>query len=343
MELGVIVGTWKGQRDEADQILRTAQEAERLGYSIVWVPELYGADAVSLMSWLAANTTTIRIGSAVMQIPARAATATAMTAASLSALYGDRIVLGLGVSGPHVSEAWYGVPWSDPIGRTREYIQTVKLTLSREPVSYRGKHIDLPGNGYRPLKLVLRHEAHVPIYLAAIGPKNIRLAAELCDGWLPAIVFPERFGPMRDQFESALAAAGRRRNDVVIAASTGAVINDDPAVARNVYRPYVTLLVGGMGTRQQNFYRNLVTAYGYGTIAEEITDLYLAGKIAEAESLIPDELIDGVGLVGDEQRVKQRLAAYRAAGIDIFSIAPSGRSTDEKLEALRVVASAARL
>jgi F420-dependent oxidoreductase-like protein len=342
MELGVILGTWNGSRADADDILRTVQEAERCGYSIVWVPELYGADAVSVMSWLAANTRSIRIGSAVMQIPARAPATTAMTVASLASLYGERIVLGLGVSGPQVSEGWYGVPWNDPIGRTREYIETVKLALSRQRLVYQGKHIQLPGNeDYRPLKLVLKTQARVPVYLAAIGPRNIRLAAQICDGWLPAMVFPERFGALHDQFTDALTAAGRKRGDVVIAASTGAVINADPAAARDVYRPYVTLLIGGMGTREQNFYRNLVTGYGYGEIAQEISELYLAGRIAEAQALTPDELIDGVGLVGDEQRVRERLAAYQAADIDIFSIAPAGRTLEEKLAVLRTVASAA--
>ncbi|WP_375482519.1 LLM class flavin-dependent oxidoreductase [uncultured Jatrophihabitans sp.] len=344
MELGVILGTWNGNRADADAILATVQEAERLGYAIAWVPELYGADAVSVMSWLAANTSTIRIGSAVMQIPARAATTTAMSVASLVALYGDRIVLGLGVSGPQVSEGWYGSTWDDPVGRTREYVETVKLALSRERVTYAGKHINLPGRAdYRPLKLVLRNETHIPVYLAAIGPRNVALAAEICDGWLPALVFPERFGPLRDRFTDALEAAGRRREDVVIAASTGAVINDDLAIARDVYRPYVTLLIGGMGTREQNFYRNLVTAYGYGEVAEEITELYLAGQVAEAQARTPDDLIDGVGLVGDEARVAERLEAYRAAGIDIFSVAPSGRTVEQKLQALRTVAAAAGL
>ncbi|HEX3962926.1 MAG TPA: LLM class flavin-dependent oxidoreductase [Trebonia sp.] len=344
MELGVILGTWNGSRADADDILRTVQEAERIGYTIAWVPELYGADAVSVMSWLAASTSTIKIGSAVMQIPARPATTTAMTAASLVALYGERIVIGLGVSGPQVSAGWYGVPWSDPIGRTREYVEVVNLALARERVKYHGKHLDLPGrDDYRPLKLLLSNETHVPIYLAAIGPRNIALAAEVCDGWLPALVFPERFGPLRRQFTNALRAAGRKREEVVIAASTGAVINEDPIVARNVYRPYVTLLMGGMGTREQNFYRNLMTEYGYGEIAEEITDLYLAGKVAQAQALTPDDLIDGVGLVGNESRVRERLAAYQAADIDIFSIAPSGRSIEEKLGVLRTVASAAGL
>ncbi|GAB2483157.1 LLM class oxidoreductase [Jatrophihabitans fulvus] len=344
MDLGVILGTWNGSRTDADDILATVQEAERLGYSIAWVPELYGADAPTVMSWLAANTSTIRIGSAVMQIPARAATTTAMTAASLVALYGDRFVLGLGVSGPQVSEGWYATPWSDPHGRTREYIDVVKLALRRERVRYDGKHLRLPPRPeYRPLKLVLRNTVDVPVLLAAMGPRNIRLAAEICDGWLPAIVFPERFAPMRDRFLGALEAAGRPRGDVVIAASTGAVVNDDLEVARRVYRPYITLLIGGMGTRDKNFYRDLVTEYGYGEIAEEITELYLSGRVEEAEELTPAELVDGIGLVGDAARIAERLEAYRAAGIDIFSVAPSGRTLPEKLRTLRVVADAAGL
>ena len=341
MQLGVILGTWNGSRTDATAMLQVVQEAEESGYAIAWVPELYGADAVTLMAWLAANTSRIKIGSAVMQIPARQPTTTAMTAASLAALYGDRIVLGLGVSGPQVSVGWYGVPWSDPIGRTREYIETVRLALSGQRVSVAGTHVQLPGDGYRPLKLVLKNDARIPIYLAAIGPRNVRLAAEVADGWLPALVFPERFGPAHDVFCDALTAAGRRRDEVMIAASTGAVLNSDLAVARAVYRPYVTLLIGGMGTRQQNFYRNLVTDYGYGEVANRITELYLAGDVKQAQALTPDDLIDGVGLIGDEARMRDRLAAYAAADIDIFSIAPSGRSVAEKLHVVRTVAEAA--
>lgn len=342
MDLGIILGTWTGSATEAQSILATVREAERYGYSIAWVPELYGADAVSLMSWLAANTTRIRIGSAVMQIPARTPTATAMAAATLASLYGDRIVLGLGVSGPAVSEGWYGVPWADPIGRTREYLETVRMTLRRERVAYQGKHVRLPlREEHRPIKLVLREPKAVPIYLAAIGPRNVRLAAELTDGWLPAMVFPEHFAGIRQTFEQGLERAGRKRSDVVVAASTGAVISDDLTRARDVYRPYVTLLVGGMGTEDQNFYRDLVTSYGYGEVAEEIGRLYRAGKIDEARRATPDDLVDGVGLVGDLARVRDRLGAYRDAGIDVFSIAPSGRTLEEKLTVVRTVAEAA--
>jgi F420-dependent oxidoreductase-like protein len=339
MELGIILGTWNGRREDADAILTVVREAERSGYSIAWVPELYGADAVTLMSWLAANTERIRIGSAVMQVPARQPTTTAMTAATLACLYGERIVLGLGVSGPAVSEGWYGQPWNDPIGRTREYIETIKLALSKQRVQYDGQHVRLPlSDSYRPLKLVLKPEVDVPIYLAAIGPRNVRLAAEICDGWLPAMVYPEKFGPDRQKFDDAVAAAGRSRRDVKIAVSTGAVLNDDVAAARDVYRPYVTLLIGGMGTRTQNFYRELAGRYGYAEIAAEITDLYLSGQVRAAEALTPDELIDHVGLVGDAARMKDRLAVYADAGVDTFSIAPSGRTLEEKLEVVRTVA-----
>jgi F420-dependent oxidoreductase-like protein len=339
MELGVILGTWNGTRPEADAILAIVREAERSGYSIAWVPELYGADAVSLMSWLAARTSRIRIGSAVMQIPARQPTTTAMTAASLACLYGERIVLGLGVSGPQVSEGWYGVSWNDPIGRTREYIETVQLALRKERVDYHGTHIRLPADGrYRSLKLVLKPRVTVPIYLAAIGPRNVRLAAEIADGWLPALVYPEKFAPARELFEAGVAQAGRSRADVKIAASTGAVLNDDLATARDVYRPYVTLLIGGMGTREQNFYRDLVTGYGYGEIATRITERYLSGDVRGAQALTPDELIDHVGLVGDAARMRDRIQAYAAAGVDTFSIAPSGRTIEEKLDVVRTVA-----
>lgn len=342
MELGIILGTWDGRADEAKAILAIVQEAERCGYSIAWVPELYGADAVTLMSWLAANTTRIKIGSAVMQIPARAATTTAMSAATLACLYGERIVLGLGVSGPQVSENWYGVAWDDPIGRTREYVETVRLALAGERVEYAGRHIRLPmSQGGRSLKLVLKPRVHVPVYLAAIGPRNVRAAAEIADGWLPALVYPEKFGESRERFEAAVSAAGRTRAAVKIAASTGAVLSDDPAVARDVYRPYVALLIGGMGTRARNFYRDLVTGYGYGEAAEQIADLYLTGHVRQAQALVPDELIDHVGLVGDASRMRDRLAAYAGAGIDIFSVAPSGRTLEEKLNVLRTVAALA--
>lgn len=341
MELGIILGTWKGDRAEAAELLSVVQEAEACGYSIAWVPELYGADAVTLMSWLAANTTRIKIGSAVLQIPARQPTTTAMTATTLAALYGDRIVLGLGVSGPQVSRGWYGVPWDGPLTRTREYVETVRLAMRRERVDYRGTHVDLPGAGYRPLKLVLSDPVQVPIYLAAIGPRNVALTAEIADGWLPAIVFPEHFGGLHRRYCDALDKAGRSRGDVRIAASTGAVVNDDIAVARNVYRPYITLLVGGMGTKEQNFYRNLVAEYGYGDIAEQITERYLAGDVKGAQAITPDELVDGIGLIGDRARIRERLAAYEKAGIDIFSIAPSGRSVEEKRQVVRTVADAA--
>jgi F420-dependent oxidoreductase-like protein len=339
MELGIILGTWNGRPDDAAEILAVVQEAERSGYSIAWVPELYGADAITLMSWLAANTSRIRIGSAVMQIPARRPTTTAMSAAALASLYGERIVLGLGVSGPQVSEGWYGVAWDDPIGRTREYVEVVRLALSRQRVAYDGKHERIPLNaGYRSLKLVLKADVTVPIYLAAIGPRNVRLAGEIADGWLPALVYPEKFGESRARYVAAVEASGRSRADVTIAVSTAAVLNDDLATARDVYRPYVTLLIGGMGTRDHNFYRNLVTEYGYGDAAERITDFYLDGKVLEAQAETPDDLIDHVGLIGDTARMRDRLQAYADAGVDVFSIAPSGRSIDEKLRVVRTVA-----
>ena len=239
MRLGIIAGTWDGSPGEAAEILAVALEAERCDYDIVWVPELYGADAVSLMSWLGSHTSTIRIGSAVMQIPAWPATTTAMSAATLACLYGPRIVLGLGVSGPQVSEGWYGQAWEDPIGRTREYIEVLRLALQRSTVRHDGDHIRLPlREGQRALKLVLKDPPEVPVMLAAIGPRNVALAAALCDGWLPALVMPEHFEEPRRHFLDAAVAAGRDPAELVVACSTAAVINDDIRVARDVYRPY---------------------------------------------------------------------------------------------------------
>jgi F420-dependent oxidoreductase-like protein len=339
VELGILLGTWDGSRRGADEMLAVVSEAERSGYSIVWVPELYGADAVSLMAWLGAHTSRLRIGSAVMQIPARPPTTTAMTAATLAALFGDRFVIGLGVSGPQVSEGWYGQPWSHPIQRTRDYLAILRLALARQPVDYRGEQIQLPlQTGQRPLKLVIKEPAPVPVYLAAMGPRNIALAGELADGWLPALVYPERFGPARDHFDRSLVAHGRDRDAVRIACSTAVVINDDRDAARDVYRPYLSLLIGGMGTRKQNFYRSLVNGYGFEKEAEVITDAFLGGRRREAEAAVPAELIDGLALVGPAGRITERLQAFAAAGIDILSVAPAGRTLEEKLAAVRTVA-----
>jgi F420-dependent oxidoreductase-like protein len=339
MKLGIIVGTWDGRAESAREILAVVSEAERCGYDIAWVPELYGADAVAFMSWLGAHTSTIRIGSAVMQIPARPPTTTAMSAVTLAALYGPRIVLGLGVSGPQVSEGWYGEPWDDPIGRTRDYIAILRLAMSRQPVQYQGARLRLPlQEGQRPLKLVIKNPASVPLYLAAIGPRNIRLAGELADGWLPALVYPERFEEARRYLEEGAKAAGRVASDIAIACSTAAVINDDLTVARDIYRPYLALLIGGMGSREKNFYRTLVASYGFAAEADVITEAYLGGRKPDAEAAVPAELIDALALVGPRSRLGERLRAFAAAGIDILSIAPSGRTLDEKLSVVRAVA-----
>jgi F420-dependent oxidoreductase-like protein len=262
-----------------------------------------------------------------------------MSAVTLAALFGPRIVLGLGISGPQVSEGWYGAPWADPVGRTREYIEVVQMTMRRQPVEYRGSHLTLPLRAdQRPLRLVIKEPVQVPIFLAAMGPRNTRLAAEIADGWLPALVLPEEFGASRDYFEAAVRAGGRRPEDISIACSTAAIINDDLPTARDVYRPYLALLIGGMGTRKQNFYRDLVSRYGFAREAQEITDAYLGGRRDEAEATVPADLIDGLALVGPTERIATRLRSFAAAGIDILSIAPAGRTAEEKLAVVRAIA-----
>ncbi|MET0577340.1 MAG: LLM class flavin-dependent oxidoreductase, partial [Ilumatobacteraceae bacterium] len=337
------LGTWDGNPADAEAMLATVQEAERSDYDIVWVPEAYGADAVTLMAWLASKTERIKVGSAILQIPARQPTTTAMTAATLESLFPGRIVLGLGISGPQVTEGWYGVAWDAPIERTREYLDIVDLALRREPVAYAGRTITVPRtDAYRPIKLIMKHHGRVPVYLAAIGPKNVELAGERADGWLPSLVLPETHHLARQHLEKGAARAGRDVADIKVACSTAAVVTDDMVVGRRVYRPYLALLIGGMGTATKNFYNDLVSGYGYADEAAEISRLYRTGRKHDAEALVPDALIDGLTLIGDETRIRARIAAFASAGIDTLSIAPSGRSIDEKLAVVRTVGALAR-
>lgn len=341
MELGILIGTWDGSATMAEEILTVAREAEALGYGRVWVPELYGADAVTLMTWIAAHTSRITVASAIMQMPARSAAMTAMTAASLDLLSGGRFELGLGLSGPVVSEGWYGEPWPrSPLARTRDYVEIVRRALTHEKVAYEGQtlQLPLPGGEGRPIRMVIRPQRRVPIWLAAIGPKNTALTGEIADGWLPAMVIPERLPEMVAPLREGERRAGREPGAVRVNVSTGVVVTDDLVKARNIFRPYVALLVGGMGSKQHNFYNRLVRGFGYDDEAGRIQDLYLAGKRAEAEALVPDSLIDSTYIFGPRERIAERLAVYRASGADVLSINPSGRSLAERIAVMQLVA-----
>ncbi len=311
MKLGVNLGYAPPGTNPAE-LVPLALEAERLGYDSVWAAEAWGTDAVTVLSWLAAKTTTIKVGSAIMQIPGRTPANTAMTAATLDLMSGGRFILGLGTSGPQVVEGWHGQPWGKPLGKTREYVEIVRAALRRETLEHQGEHYRIPYDGPgatglgKPLKMMLRPlRADIPIYLAAIGPKNVALAAEIADGWLPIFVDPERFG---DAFGESIAGAS---DDFEIAATVNVLVGDDVPALRDFLRPYLALYIGGMGAKGKNFYNALVRRYGWEEDAERIQELYLSGKQREAIAAVPDALVDALALIGPKERIRDRLAAWR--------------------------------
>jgi F420-dependent oxidoreductase-like protein len=331
MKLGLSLGYAPPGTNPAD-LFPLVQEAERLGFDSVWVAEAWGTDAVSVLGWLAGRTERIKLGSAIMQIPGRTPANTAMTAATLDLLSGGRFLLGLGTSGPQVVEGWHGQPWGKPLGKTREYVEIVRTALRRDVVAHEGEHYRIPWDGEgatglgKPLKLMLRPlRAEVPIYLAALGPKNVALAAEIADGWLPIFVAPERFD---DAFGPSLAAAPP---DFEIAATASVFVGDDVAALRDALRPHVALYVGGMGAKGRNFYNSLVRRYGWEEEAERIQELYLAGKQREAIAAVPDELVDAVSLIGPKERIAERLEAWRETPVTTLVL---GTTQPETLQTL---------
>jgi F420-dependent oxidoreductase-like protein len=331
MKLGLSLGYAPPGTNPAD-LFPLVEEAERLGFDSVWVAEAWGTDAVSVLGWLAAKTERIKLGSAIMQIPGRTPANTAMTAATLDLLSGGRFLLGLGTSGPQVVEGWHGQPWGKPLGKTREYVEIVRTALRRDVVEQQGEHYRIPWDGPgatglgKPLKLMLRPlRAEIPIYLAALGPKNVALAAEIADGWLPIFVDPERFD---DAFGESLLDAPP---GFEIAATVSVFVGDDVAALRDALRPHVALYVGGMGAKGRNFYNALVRRYGWEEEAERIQALYLGGKQREAIAAVPDELVDAVSLVGPKERIAERLEAWRETPVTTLVL---GTTQPEALQTL---------
>jgi F420-dependent oxidoreductase-like protein len=307
------------------ELVELAQEAERLGYDSAWAAEAWGTDAVSVLAWLAAVTERIKVGSAIMQIPARTPAATAMTAATIDLMSGGRFLLGLGTSGPQVVEGWHGQEWGRPLARTREYVEIVRAALRREPLAYDGQHYRL---GEPALKLMLRPvRAEIPIYLAAMSPKAVDQAAEIADGWLPLFFVPER---AREVFPAPFAREG-----LEIAPSVPALLSDDVQSARDALKPYYSFYVGSMGSRAKNFYNEVFARFGYEREAKEIQELALAGKQREAAALVPDSFVDAAALVGPKERMAERLAAFREAGATTVLVSTRDAAT------LRAVAEAA--
>jgi F420-dependent oxidoreductase-like protein len=340
MRLGVHIGYWGLGLTSSDQ-LAIVQEAERLGYDSVWTAEAYGSDAATILGWLAGQTTTIRLGSGILQMPGRSAAMTAMTAATIDQLSDGRMLLGIGSSGPQVSEGWHGVRFAKQLQRTREYIEVLRMALARERLEYHGETIDLPlpdGPG-KALKLTIAPvQERMPIYLAAIGPKNTALAGELADGWMPTLLSPEHLPLLRESLEEGAARAGRTLDGFDIAPTVNVNITDDVQGARDAVRPFMALYIGGMGSRDQNFYNTLVQRYGFEDAARTVQDLYLDGKKDEAAAALPDELIDLVSLVGPADRVRERLRAYADAGVGTLGLSPMAWTKDERIRQLRLVA-----
>ena len=327
MRLGFSVG-YAGARIKLpmDMIL----EADRLGYHAVWTAEAYGSDCITPLAWLGALTNKVKLGTAIMQMPARSPAMTAMTAITLDQLSGGRVLLGMGLSGPQVVEGWHGRPYGKPLAKTREYVQIVRQILVREaPLQHDGAHYQIPYHGSdatglgKPLKSIIHGRADMPIYLASIGPKNVTLTAEIADGWLPIFFSPAAYeSTYRACVEAGFANAerGKSLRDFDIAPTVTVIIEDDLELAYNQIKPVLALYIGGMGAKGKNFYSDLACRYGFEAAADTIQDYYLQGRKGEAMMAVPDALVDAVALVGPKERIRDRLQIWRDCPITTLNI-----------------------
>lgn len=315
MRLGLMVGYAAGKIDLPVELV---QEADRLGVYAVWTSEAYGSDAVTPLAWLGAQTKNIKLGTAIMQMPGRTPANTAMTAMTLNQLSGGRMLLGLGLSGPQVVEGWHGMSYKRPLTRTREYVEILRKIFQREErLSYNGKVYQIPyqaedatGLG-KPLKSTLNAQPEIPIYLAAIGPQNVALTAEIADGWLPIFFSPQKYDEIyKPYINDGLAKAGKSIADFDIAPTVSVVLTDNLDIGYNMLRPLLALYIGGMGAKGKNFYNDLAVRYGYADAAAKIQELYLSRRQGEAMMAVPSELIDDVALVGSRTRIKERLQIW---------------------------------
>ncbi len=331
LELGLNLGYW-GRRPALDMELVKAAEAS--GYSTVWAAESWGSDVVTVLAWVGAQTSTIKLGAGIMQMPARSPAMTAMTAVTLSELSGGRFLLGLGLSGPQVAEGWHGEAYGKPLGKTREYVSIVRQIMAREaPLEHDGAHYQIPYRGKDasglgiPLKLITHPTHEIPIFLASIGPKNVALTAEIADGWLPIFYSPEYTG-FKEALEQGFAAADpARRGKLVVAPAVQAAVNEDFTAARNAMRPSLALYIGGMGAKGKNFYNDLACRYGFEEAATTIQDLYLGGNQMAAVAAVPDELVDAVCLAGPRGHIAERLSAWEESGVDMLNISSTDMET----------------
>ena len=328
MKLAIGIG-YSGGRVELP--IDMVQRAEQLGYDSVWSAEAYGSDAVTPLAYLAAKTSRIKLGTGILQIPARTPAMCAMTMSTLDALSDGRVLVGLGMSGPQVIEGWHGVSYGRPAARIREYVEILhKIWDRREPVAFDGKVYRLPYQGDdasglgKPLKSIL-HSRRLPVYLATMKPLSIRITAELADGWLPIWFSPYRMSMFTADLEKGFARAGNGKSldtfDVV--AGCTVVIGDDVAACLAQLKPTLALYVGGMGAKGRNFHNEMVSKYGYADVAAEIQDLYLAGRKQEATALVPDELCDEISLCGPPARIRERFGVWQQAGVKTMMVQSS--------------------
>jgi F420-dependent oxidoreductase-like protein len=318
MDLGLIIGYWPSAGPPPDAAEQIAT-AERLGFRSIWTSEAYGSDCFTPLAWWGSATERVQLGTAITQLSARTPASTAMTAITLDHLSGGRFVLGLGVSGPQVVEGWYSQPYAKPLARTREYVDIVRAIIARDkPVEYVGEHYQMPlvgGTGLgKPLKSIVRPlRPDIPIYLGAEGPKNVALAAEIADGWLPMFFSPKADGFYREALAEGFARPGARRqaDDFEVACVVPTVVGDDLEACADLLRPTLALYVGGMGAKDRNFHKDVFARLGYEAECEKIQEAYLAGRKDEAASYVPTSMVEDVYLIGPKAKVRDDLAAWR--------------------------------
>jgi F420-dependent oxidoreductase-like protein len=341
MRLSLSVGSLTSRSRLSDALVY-AQEADRLGFETLWVNEKYGSDAPTLLAWLGAQTQRIRLGSAIMQVPARSAAMTAMTAATLDVLSNGRFVLGLGVSTRQLAEGWHSVPFDRPLEGIREYVEVIRAVLSRLPVDHPGVHHPVPRPGSRPMMLDLRHfRPDLPVYLAGVGPRSLQVAGEIADGWLGLFQAPEMMADQRANLALGRKRAGLTMADYDVVAGVPVVLGDDVAACADRARPTYASFIGGMGSLERNFYHDHVVRMGYRDEADEVRRNYLAGHGAAAARAVPQSLIDSTTLLGPIERIMDGIRAYADAGVTSLALTMFPRSIDDGLRTLRVLAEAA--
>ncbi len=319
MKLGMMIG-YSGARVSID--VAAIREAEAMGYDSVWTAEAWGSDAVSPLAWIGAQTSKIRLGTAIMQLPGRSPANAAMTAMTLDALSGGRFILGLGTSGPQVVEGWHGAAWNKPLTWMREYVTIVRQILAREgPLVFQGERYRIPYDGPgsaglgKPLKSMLHGRKDIPIYAGAMAPKGQELSGELCDGVLLTCMNPEQPDVVLDALRAGRAKAGKPLDGFDVAATVAVVIGDDVDACRMPLREQLALYVGGMGAKEKNFYREYLSRVGFADECAQILDLFMGGKRREAVAAVSDAMIDTLYLVGPKERIKERFAAWRTSGV----------------------------